>query len=179
MAAKSSPSSSLVKITKIISGGQTGVDQAALHAAQSLQLETGGYMPKGFKTEDGPQPHLKDLFGMIEMSSSDYPTRTRKNVEVSDGTLIFCLGSDGLSPGTRLTINSCKYARKPYVLILDRNIETDIEKEKTKILIWKFFEDNHISVLNVAGSRKKEYYDKVFNFICFLFSSSKKGVTVL
>lgn len=53
-------------LTKVISGGQTGVDQAALRAAKAARIPTGGYAPKGWLTEDGPAPWLAD-FGLIEM----------------------------------------------------------------------------------------------------------------
>lgn len=66
-------------ISKVISGGQTGVDQAALRAAKACGIPTGGYAPKDYMTEDGPSPWLAD-FGLIALTVSDYPRRTKANV---------------------------------------------------------------------------------------------------
>ncbi len=66
---------------KIISGGQTGVDRAALDAAMELHILTGGYCPKGRKAEDGRIP---DTYNLIEMPTTSYPARTEKNVIESD-----------------------------------------------------------------------------------------------
>ena len=76
-------------LKKIISGGQTGADQGGLEAAEKLSLSTGGKMPRGFKTEDGPDPKLASRFGLGELASAEYPPRTRYNVVDSDGTVIF------------------------------------------------------------------------------------------
>jgi hypothetical protein len=74
-------------LDRVISGGQTGADQAGWRAAQACGLETGGWMPKGFLTETGPRPEFTELYGAVEMATADYPARTRANVEASDGTL--------------------------------------------------------------------------------------------
>ena len=73
---------------RIISGGQTGVDIAALRAAKAAGLPTGGWMPKGFPTAAGPRPDYAALYGMQETASDKYPERTRKNVEASDVTVV-------------------------------------------------------------------------------------------
>jgi hypothetical protein len=75
-------------IKKIISGGQTGADRAGLEVGKALGIETGGFCPKGYLTENGPDLSLRE-FGLIEMKDTDYKKRTIKNVEVSDGTVIF------------------------------------------------------------------------------------------
>lgn len=155
-------------IKTIISGGQTGVDQAALAAARCLNLETGGYMPPGFQTEDGSQPELKDLYGMVEMKTYGYPARTRMNIITSNGTLIFRCGPK-LSPGTRLTEQLCLKLSRPYLILADADFETQETQQtaKEKVLAW--IQEHKISVLNVAGSRSKEYYDRVYRFILFAF----------
>ena len=76
-------------ITKIISGGQTGADQAALDAAIELGIEHGGWVPKGRKTENG---RLPKRYRVKEITSIDYETRTELNILDSDGTLIFTHG---------------------------------------------------------------------------------------
>ena len=72
-------------IKKIISGGQTGADRAALDVAIKLGIRHGGWIPKGRKTEDGP---LSDKYQLQEMPTASYPARTEQNVIDSDGTLI-------------------------------------------------------------------------------------------
>ena len=71
-------------IQKIISGGQTGADQAALDAAIKLGISHGGWIPKGRITEDGP---LLDKYKLQEMPTDSYPARTEQNVIDSDGTV--------------------------------------------------------------------------------------------
>ena len=77
-------------IEKIISGGQTGADQAALDAAIKLGIPHGGWIPKGRLTENGPLP--PDKYNLIEMPTDSYPERTKKNIRESDGTLILSHG---------------------------------------------------------------------------------------
>ena len=76
-------------IRKIISGGQTGADRAALDVALKLGIPHGGWIPKGRKAEDGP---LADIYKLKEMSTDSYPKRTEQNVIDSDGTLIIARG---------------------------------------------------------------------------------------
>ena len=76
-------------ISKIISGGQTGADRAALDVAIELGIPHGGWIPKGRKTEAGP---LSAKYRLQEMPTSDYPKRTEQNVIDSDGTMIVCHG---------------------------------------------------------------------------------------
>jgi hypothetical protein len=99
-------------LTKIISGGQTGADRAALEWAKSVGLSTGGFMPRGFLAEDGNHPHFVDLYGIKEHSSPEYPPRTELNVQSADATLLFGRLS---SSGTRLTKNLCLRYNKPYL----------------------------------------------------------------
>jgi len=75
------------RLVRIVSGGQTGVDQAALRAARAAGFETGGWIPKGCLTEDGPRPDLAELYGLQEAPSPDYAERTRLNVRDSQATL--------------------------------------------------------------------------------------------
>lgn len=98
-----------MKLKRIISGGQTGADRTALECAQQLNIETGGTAPKGYRTETGPDPRLKD-FGLIEHSSTSYAPRTRKNVRDSDCTVWF--GNTG-SPGYKCTKKACDDYNKP------------------------------------------------------------------
>jgi hypothetical protein len=76
-------------IERVIGGGQTGADQAGWRAAHAAGIATGGSMPRGFLTEQGPRPEFAEMFGAVELDSPDYPPRTRANVCDSDGTLVF------------------------------------------------------------------------------------------
>lgn len=84
----------------VISGGQTGVDQAALRAARACGLATGGYAPRGWYTEDGLAPWLAD-YGLVECVRFGYPARTERNVATADAVLWV---GDMTSPGGRLTL---------------------------------------------------------------------------
>jgi len=86
-------------LQKIISGGQTGADRAALDFAIGFDIPHGGWIPKGRKTEDGVLP---DKYKLKEMPTASYPKRTEKNVLDSDGTLILSHGK--LTGGSALTV---------------------------------------------------------------------------
>lgn len=125
-----------MKLRKVISGGQTGVDKTALICARELGLETGGTAPKGWKIDGGTDPSLKD-YGLVESDSSDYKPRTHKNAADADATLWF----GKTSPGYWCTLNGCKKAGKPfYVNPLDGDLEQICNKYE---------------VINVAGNRAR------------------------
>jgi putative molybdenum carrier protein len=99
---------------KIVSGGQAGVDRAALDAARALGLPYGGYVPRGRRAEDGP---LGDEYeNMVETTGAGYPARTRRNVAQSDATLILVRGAP--DRGTLLTLETAQAKSKP-VLVVD------------------------------------------------------------
>jgi hypothetical protein len=75
-------------LTRVISSGQTGADQAGLRAARAAGIPTGGWAPKGWLTEKGPSLWLAD-FGLVECPEPGYPPRTRANVRDSDGSIWF------------------------------------------------------------------------------------------
>ena len=79
-------------LLKIISGGQTRADRAGLDFAIETDLEHGGYVSRGHKAEDG---RIDDRYNLIELSTSSYPVRTRRNIEESDGAGIFSLEPAG------------------------------------------------------------------------------------
>ena len=99
-------------IHKIISGGQTGADQAALDAAIELGIEHGGWVPKGRLTEDG---RLPDKYNLTEMPSDRYPERTEQNVIDYHGTVIFSY--DDLTRGSSYTQEMAKKHGRPYLHI--------------------------------------------------------------
>lgn len=95
---------------RTISGGQTGVDRAALDAALASGLPIGGWVPKGRLAEDGSVPLT--YTGMQETSDRGYETRTRWNIRDSDATLVV-VGASGRGPGTKLTLKVCEELGKP------------------------------------------------------------------
>ena len=106
-------------LRKIISGGQTGADRAGLDFAIEKGLGHGGYVPRGRKAEDG---RIDDRYNLIELSTSSYPARTRRNIEESDGTVIFSLECL-LSGGTKLTWGHANKVGKPVLHIYDTRKE--------------------------------------------------------
>lgn len=124
---------------KIVSGGQTGADQGALEAAKILGIPTGGFAPKGFLTEDGPDLRLRDVYGLEEHDSDDWTPRTKANVRFSHGTLIF---GDVTGYGTKFTVDTCKIMGRPYI----------INPNTTEFLEW--MTTYNIAILNVAGNRE-------------------------
>jgi len=101
-----------MKIIKITSGGQTGVDRAALDAAIACGVPHGGWCPKGRLAEDGPIP---SIYHLQETDSGEYPVRTQANVEAADLTLIFSHGP--LTGGSLLTRQFAEELGKPCVHI--------------------------------------------------------------
>ncbi len=130
---------------KIVSGGQTGVDRAALDVALDLGLELGGWCPKNRWAEDGPIPHH---YPLNETRSEDVHVRTQRNVESSSATLVLTRGAP--MGGTRLTCEIAQSMRRP-LLVVDLN-ETDDEDPVDTIVIW--LKRVHPRVLNVAGPRE-------------------------
>ncbi len=131
-------------IKKIISGGQTGADQAALDTAIKLDIPHGGWLPKGRLTEAGPLP---EKYQLKEMVSSSYPKRTEQNVIDSDGTLIFSHGE--LAGGSKLTKELAeKHSR--HFLHVDLNQTTSFDAARN---INSWIQKNGIEILNIAGPR--------------------------
>ena len=129
---------------KIISGGQTGADRAALDAVIELGISHGGWLPRGRTTEDGPLPLS---YSLQELDSDRYRERTEKNVVESDGTMIVAFGP--LTGGTSLTESLAVKHDRP-CLILDFN---EISMDEAVDAAVKWLEKNTILTLNVAGPR--------------------------
>jgi hypothetical protein len=129
---------------KIISGGQTGVDRAALDAALEYGVEAGGWCPEGRKAEDGVVPAR---YPVQELRQAGPRQRTKKNVLDSDGTVIIYFKYP--VGGTQETILFCIKAKKPY-LLLDAS---ELSPEKAAQRINSFTMTYDIAVLNVAGPR--------------------------
>lgn len=156
-------------LSRIISGGQVGADLGALHAARALQVETGGWAPRGWRTELGPNPGLAE-FGLVEHFRPEYKYRTEKNIEESDGTLI--VASNLSSPGTALTISACSRLNKPFYVLKLSQISSE-----TVFDVVQWIKSDDISVLNVAGNRDKNHcgihYSAAFSAVSSIIISLK------
>lgn len=129
-------------IHKIISGGQTGADRAALDWAIENGVPHGGWCPKGRLAEDGP---IALCYELTETPSEDYAERTEWNVRDGDGTVIFSI-SPVLSGGSAATLFFAQKHNKPAIHISK-------ETPRPELALKKFIGANKIKVLNVAGPR--------------------------
>ncbi len=154
-------------IQKIISGGQTGVDRAALDVAIDLNIPCGGWCPRGRLAEDGV---IDQKYQLQETASRKYPIRTEMNVLVSDATLILTRGKP--DRGTGLTLRLAKLHNKPYwVINLDNN---EIAPDK----LWAEMDFKSIKELNIAGPRessKEGIYKEAYGYLHQLFSQWKRS----
>jgi hypothetical protein len=126
----------------MVSGGQTGVDRAALDVAIALGIGHGGWCPQGRRAEDGVVPMR---YALRETESRDYAVRTEQNVVDSDATLILCRGP--LGGGTALTRELALRHGKPLLVV-----DLDGPTEPSAVRAW--LEAHRIAVLNVAGPRE-------------------------
>ncbi len=166
-------------LRKIISGGQTGADRAAIDLAIKLSIPHGGWISKGRKTESGPLP-LK--YKLREMNTYDYPSRTKQNIIDSHGTVILSRGR--LSSGSALTKSFSKVAGKP-------NCHIDLlnnDSFEAAMILQSFILENQIEILNVAGSRASHdpgiYFDvksilEAVLYMMFLGSTHEEKINAL
>jgi len=151
---------------RIISGGQTGVDRAALDVARELGIPCGGWSPKGRRAENGAIP---EWYSMKEMPSPGYSPRTAKNVREANGTLILTWGQP--TGGTALTVKLARKQRKPFLLV---DLAQGGEPETVRDWIWR----NEIEILNVAGPRESQSPGIHDRAVGFLRQVLKKGLSV-
>jgi hypothetical protein len=130
-------------LDRVVSGGQTGADQAGWRAARASGIATGGWMPEGFLTEAGPRPDFAEMFGAVEMPGGGYPERTRANVRDSDATIWF---GDPDSPGGRTTLRACTGFGRPVYLV------NEVLTQPSEVAAW--IEAAEVRLLNVAGNRE-------------------------
>ena len=151
---------------KIISGGQTGVDRAALDAAIELGFQYGGFCPKGRLAEDGI---ILDKYKLTELSSSQYLMRTFENVQASDGTLILHQGI--VSGGTLKTKDYCQILNKPFFEVI---LLKDFAKIQLNFDTW--IKENHIIIINIAGPRESAapIYNRTLLLLMDLLSHYKR-----
>jgi hypothetical protein len=153
-------------LKKIISGGQTGVDRAALDAAMSLGIPHGGWCPAGRLAEDGIIP---GKYQLSETESSLYKERTRLNVRDADLTLII-IQNGRWGSGTLFTKKACLQLQKQFFVADLMN--TDMENLKNSLL-----EICENPVLNCAGNRESTspgIYKESLNFFMCLFEGLRQ-----
>ena len=165
-------------VTKIVSGGQTGVDTIGLQVAKSLGIETGGTAPKGFLRERGIDSEDISSYGLIEISDEQqadytnrkgktdpYTGRTELNVRNSDGTVYFSTDSD--SAGKIATKRAANEFHKPF-------IENPTAEE-----LRDWIDKNGIKTLNVAGNRGSKLNNgpEIANIIKEALTSHKSSST--
>lgn len=129
-------------IARIVSGGQTGVDRAALDVALELGLPCGGWCPRGRRAEDGPIP---DRYPLRETPWHGYPQRTRWNVRDTDGTLVLTAGA--ADRGTALTLRLAGRLGKPCLAL-------DLGADPRPEVVRAWARAHRVGVLNVAGPRE-------------------------
>jgi Circularly permutated YpsA SLOG family len=137
-----------VKALKIISGGQTGVDRAALDVALVNGIQCGGWSPAGRLDEFGKIP---DHYPVQELQDGGFTERTLQNVKDSDGTVVIYPGE--FRGGTEQTVRCCLELKRPHELIE----ASKISAEGAAKLIADFVRKNKIDILNVAGPRQSEW----------------------
>jgi Circularly permutated YpsA SLOG family len=129
---------------KVVSGGQTGVDRAALDAARALGLPCGGWCPRDRRAEDGL---IAAIYPLMETPSTDYAQRTRWNVRDSDGTLVLTRGR--VEGGTAFTVAVARRRRRPLLVV-------DLATEPDPVEADRWVREAGIGVLNVAGPRESQ-----------------------
>ena len=153
----------------IFSGGQTGVDRAALDAALAAGTPCGGWCPAGRVAEDGVLP---ECYPLREVADGGYRERTRANVLDSGGTLVIHAGE--LEGGTAQTAGFCRAQGKPCLLI-DSNA---VAPEAAAAMVRRFIAHHRIAVLNVAGPRASKHpkiYEYAFTLVTLLLKDAPAG----
>ncbi len=130
------------KALRVISGGQTGVDRAALDVALELGLPCGGWCPAGWRAEDGP---IDARYPLAQTDTADYAERTRRNVAEADATLVLCQGH--LSGGTLLTVEAALELDKPCLVI-------DLRRPWQPSQVRSWLHACAVVTVNVAGPRE-------------------------
>ena len=128
----------------VMSGGQTGADQAGLRIAKQFGIPTGGWMPLDWQTGAGPRPDFEQLYGMKCLHHGGYKERTEANVRLSDGTIRFAANFNSM--GEKCTLNAILDNNKPY---MDIDINNPVSTA-SDVAAW--IRKNNIKKLNIAGN---------------------------
>lgn len=132
-------------LAKVISGGQTGVDQGSLRAAKAAGIPTGGWAARGWLTEDGPAPWLGSEFQLEDSPVDGYPARTRMNARDSDATVWIGAGD---SAGFHCTRRACSEFNRP-MFVVTGGIATPK-------MVAGWIASNGFRVVNFAGNRESK-----------------------
>ncbi|MBI4006817.1 MAG: putative molybdenum carrier protein [Gammaproteobacteria bacterium] len=155
------PDIAIQRLTRIISGGQSGVDRAALDIAIELDIPHGGWCPRGRMAEDGI---IERCYQLKEADDEDYMRRTELNVRDSDGTLILNTGK--ITGGTALTLQFARQLNKPLLII---NLDQPYDCKP----VYNWLNRYEIEILNIAGPRESKHqgiYSMAERFLRDLFS---------
>lgn len=131
-------------VLHVRSGGQTGVDRAALDAARAAGLPTRGWCPAGRWAEDGPIP---TRYPLRETPTADPAERTRRNVHDADATLVLARGP--LAGGTALTAATARALGRPLLVV-------DLDRAPDPEAVRRWLRAHGVRDLNVAGPRESE-----------------------
>ncbi|MFZ5572544.1 MAG: putative molybdenum carrier protein [Thermodesulfobacteriota bacterium] len=156
-------------LTQIISGGQTGADQAGLDTAIRLGIPHGGWIPKGRRTEAGPLP---ECYHLREMDTTGYPRRTEQNILDADATLIVSHGR--LTGGSKLTAALARKHGRPSLHLNLKSISRAAAGRR--LAVW--LAENNVRILNVAGPRASEdprIYAAVVQLLESVLDTGKKA----
>jgi len=151
-----------VTLRKIISGGQTGADRAALDWAIKRGASHGGWCPKGRKAEDGT---IDQRYSLVETPSDDYSQRTEWNVRDSDATAVFSIRKE-LRGGSLLTVEMAEQYNKPVIHLCQQDEQANHAQE-----LRSFIEKFRVSALNVAGPRASDE-PGVYQFVSSVLDSA-------
>ena len=164
MTKSSSSKPSVFVPARIVSGGQTGVDRAALDVAIALGIQHGGWCPAGRLSEDGSIP---SRYQLDEMDATDYPARTEQNVVDSDATLILYEGR--LKGGTLLTRRICQRLDKPHLCL---RFDDSQARE-----VSRWLAELKPQTLNIAGPRESTspgIFDRSMQFLLAVLASQSE-----
>ena len=156
----------LLTVTKIVSGGQVGADRAGLDFAIKHSIPHGGWCPKYRIAQDGIVPMKYQL---QEAEKPGYPYRTKLNVRDSDATVVFTTPTPGR--GSSMTIQSCLDFGRPYLLITTHESLNEASQH-----LLEFIRKFGIKTLNVAGSRKPDFYQ--FTLLTLQLALLDSGMTM-
>jgi len=156
-------------LTKVISGGQNGVDQAGVEAAKQCGFQTGGTAPKGFITLDGPRPDLFDLYGIKEHPTrADYPPRTYENARDSDATIR--LFRDPTTRGETLTQKAVDQYGK-------MSLDVDFRSPPTVKSVAFWIVKHDFTCVNIAGNSLRSspgIYEEALTYLTQVFNEVKR-----
>lgn len=158
-------STPLPLLARIVSGGQTGVDRAALDVALALGIACGGWVPRGRRAEDGA---LDDRYPMRETANPGYAERTQRNVRDSDATLILTRGP--ATGGTALTIAAARRLRRPLFVV-------NLDGAPAPAAVAAWLSETGVRVVNVAGPRESTspgVYEQAKAFLFSIFDRPRR-----